>query len=604
MADFNWNNYVVPDHTQPSVGKPAFNWDDHVVQDSSGTSSPQSGTNSAQVDPKTSTALAALRGLVQGSTLGFADEVGGGLSTAGDVLSGQGFNNLMDKYRQHRDEYRTEDAQAKSDHPYAYTGGNLVGGAALMAIPGLNSIKALAALGALGGLGSSNAELTPDKISTKSAIGAGVDTGIGAGAAAALGGAGKYLLGTTTGKALQAGLSGENLIGRGAVNASEKEVASTAQTSLQKLQDLLDSTGVTKQALALESDARINPQEIAETVKSKVIDPLRSTSAGNKDADLIESKLQDFLQQYAPKSPEAPQTDLSGLITPPEVPNMSPGQLDAETVALNKTIPRPPGGPTGTPEALNDLRRVYSNATESAVNNPEFTSAKQDYGTIKDVNDLLTGGNEGFDATRNLTNLAQTASKPGVSAELTRQELSQSIEKLRSIDPELAETLSTKLGGDVDKLNLTNKVNDFTPHSWRSLLNPLRSGASVAANALGQIPGQAVKYADKAFPGIQAALADVGTLATQAGVAKIGSAIIPDRHDQNDQTLAETTKAISEASDSDLTSAVNELRNAGHSDEATQMEQAMKQTQSTKKQAMLMDLMQKSPVVRSIQFKK
>lgn len=117
----------------------------------------------------------AIRGAVQGASLGFADEATAGVESL-----------FTDKtYAQARDESRAAYEAAKNANPNTYLTGELGGGVATAFIPGLNLAKGAslakmaaqgAGIGAAAGLGSSVADLTEGDIG-----GAIADTAIGAG---------------------------------------------------------------------------------------------------------------------------------------------------------------------------------------------------------------------------------------------------------------------------------------------------------------------------------------------------------------------------------------------------------------------------------------
>jgi hypothetical protein len=136
------------------------------------------------VAPAPSGATSALRGLKQGLTLGFGDEIQGALAAA--------FSD--ETYREARDKARAADEASKEAHPWLFGGGNLVGGAATALIPGLNIAKGAtmaatagraALAGGLAGLGESKAELGEGEYGR-----AALDTAAGAAIGGALGAAG------------------------------------------------------------------------------------------------------------------------------------------------------------------------------------------------------------------------------------------------------------------------------------------------------------------------------------------------------------------------------------------------------------------------------
>lgn len=103
-------------------------------------------------------------GALQGASLGFGDELSGGIGAIADQLGLGGAplgKNLKDSYRIIRDEARAMNKRAEDAHPVAYTAGNIGGGLALAPIGGgglASAIKTGAALGAVNGVGSSNAD--------------------------------------------------------------------------------------------------------------------------------------------------------------------------------------------------------------------------------------------------------------------------------------------------------------------------------------------------------------------------------------------------------------------------------------------------------------
>lgn len=89
--------------------------------------------------PKPSTSDAIARGITQGATLGWGDEIGGAAGALVDTVSkGQLLEHgeLARAYRRNRDEIRSNNADAKAEHPYAYGGGEIGGGIASAFIPG------------------------------------------------------------------------------------------------------------------------------------------------------------------------------------------------------------------------------------------------------------------------------------------------------------------------------------------------------------------------------------------------------------------------------------------------------------------------------------
>lgn len=112
-----------------------------------------------------------IRGLAQGASLGFADEITGGFEALGDVALGdKTLSDFGDVYAQRRDESRALYDEAKAANPKTYMGAEIGGGIATAFVPGLGALNAAkgaqigtvmgkgALQGALTGLGGSSAD--------------------------------------------------------------------------------------------------------------------------------------------------------------------------------------------------------------------------------------------------------------------------------------------------------------------------------------------------------------------------------------------------------------------------------------------------------------
>lgn len=87
-----------------------------------------------------------LRGLAQGASLGFADEISGGLESAAGSLG-----LVPDKtYEQARDESRSAYHAAEKENPGSYLTGQLAGSIAPLAIPGVGVAKGAGTAAAIG----------------------------------------------------------------------------------------------------------------------------------------------------------------------------------------------------------------------------------------------------------------------------------------------------------------------------------------------------------------------------------------------------------------------------------------------------------------------
>ena len=135
---------------------------------------------------------AAGEGALQGATLGFEDEIEGGVKALAKKAFHTTEKSLVDQYREDRDHARERAARAQAAHPMAFGAGQIGGGVLTAALAPelglgrgiLGAARAGAVYGAAGGLGDSQADLTKGDVQ-----GAVADTLHGAAAGAATGGA-------------------------------------------------------------------------------------------------------------------------------------------------------------------------------------------------------------------------------------------------------------------------------------------------------------------------------------------------------------------------------------------------------------------------------
>lgn len=123
-----------------------------------------------------------LRGVAQGASLGFSDELSGGLGTARDVaesyLSGKETPDISSLYEQYRDLERKKNEAAQKVHPNLYGAGELGGALATSFIPGaqIGTLAKGAAIGGLTGLGRTEEETLAGQakdVATGAALGGG-----------------------------------------------------------------------------------------------------------------------------------------------------------------------------------------------------------------------------------------------------------------------------------------------------------------------------------------------------------------------------------------------------------------------------------------------
>jgi len=332
----------------------------------------------------------ATRGLAQGLTANFADELTG-LGEGAYRAATEPDTSFGDAYTQARDESRAAYGDAQEANPMSYTAGEVGGGLATLAVPGLGAgtaAKGAAGLGrtiltgaAQGGLtaaGASQAE-TPMDIAKDAAKGAGIGAAVPAGLGA-LGKAGGYVAGKlapdklsavaermgfaalrpTKGVATKLGEEGKiNEIGRAVLDnpdiptfantsqlaAGTKAAAQKAATDLQGVYD--------KVSQSLGKDvSQVGRDELLSAIQKGTVDPARAKFGG----------------ELAPKILD----DVSGRIDAAGLETLDINQLRALRGKLQKlSKPDKLSNPTEQQELLasaagdiNDL--IYSKADEAA----------------------------------------------------------------------------------------------------------------------------------------------------------------------------------------------------------------------------------------------
>jgi hypothetical protein len=158
------------------------------------------------------------RGAAQGGSLGFSDEIAGGVEAALEKLRGA-HEDIGKLYVRHRDESRAANEAAQQANPLTYGGGKILGGLAPAVLTAGESLPAQiaagAGLGALGNLGEAK-ELDQEALEStaRGALGGAAGAGIGGLAAKGLGAIAK-----PAGEALEANAA---KFGEGAEHAVKK----------------------------------------------------------------------------------------------------------------------------------------------------------------------------------------------------------------------------------------------------------------------------------------------------------------------------------------------------------------------------------------------
>lgn len=177
-----------------------------------------------------------MRGVAQGATLGFADELAGAVGGGIDALTSD--KTFTEGYRESRDAARKGDAEAQDQNSKTYLAGNLLGGLATggavtggLAKAGATGLKGVVAGGAIDALGQSDADLTKGEVGD-----AAMDV---AGGAALAGGMG--LVGKGLGKVV------DSLADQQGIRDAAAEHAVKSLNPILSQQEVLNNRGLSKE---------------------------------------------------------------------------------------------------------------------------------------------------------------------------------------------------------------------------------------------------------------------------------------------------------------------------------------------------------------------
>lgn len=257
-----------------------------------------------------------LRGLKQGVTLGFGDELTGAIESLFTAKT----------YKQARDEARANDKAAEASHPWVFGGGELAGGVATSLVPGLgiakgaglaaNALKA-GAISAVQGLGSSDKETLGGQL--QDAATSGVLGGVTAGVAGkVLSGAPerleKRLLGNITEGATAT--QRDRVVGKAgsrvgdvleAIKGDKAIKAAGAEPSklLPAIQESLDATGARLDA-AVAKGAPIKVSDVMGRIED-VATELEKDPGKRALANAVRGKANDVLETWGNQTHVTPQ---------------------------------------------------------------------------------------------------------------------------------------------------------------------------------------------------------------------------------------------------------------------------------------------------------
>ena len=265
--------------------------------------------------PDVSQLESALRGGVQGVSLGFSDEAMGALGAAGSlgevVQADDSMGKLKELYQRYRDMERAKNRAAEEANPKTYLAGNVAAG--LAALPATGTLGGAMKLGALGGLGVSEAESVGGDLGnvalggTLGAVGHGIGKMIGKAlspaalkqeaaesAAFAVGAtSNKQKIGESLLKSKALEKSGVSEAGLGAIREAASEAEQKLQPMLQRAADKLQGMNPDDVATALGNDAGDKVQGLLHGVVDRIKD--MSGDAQQEFYETIAPKVQDYI---------------------------------------------------------------------------------------------------------------------------------------------------------------------------------------------------------------------------------------------------------------------------------------------------------------------
>lgn len=221
-------------------------------------------------------------GALQGATLGFGDEIEGGVRGGYNKLTGND-KSLADLYSQYRDIARQRNEQAQSQNPKSYFAGEVGGGGAAAAATGglltgpMAGLRTAALLGGAAGIGNSNAQLGSAEEAKSGVIGAGL-------------GAGGHMASEAVGNKL-AGLFNPE-----ARSVAANKAASSALDLVPDERGLATGAAVLKQGLPLTGGSKA----IGKSIQSGI------TQADEQELPGLLQKASDILKQSPEKSAKVP----------------------------------------------------------------------------------------------------------------------------------------------------------------------------------------------------------------------------------------------------------------------------------------------------------
>lgn len=382
----------------------------------SGVANPVAGIPSALLG--NAGASAALRGSVQGATLGLGDEAAGGAEALYDkTLGDDKGKSLGDLYSQHTAEARAANAAAQATNPMLYGAGQLAGGAAATvgtmgaAAPAtaLGRIGVAAGMGAVNAVGSGNADNITDG-AAEAAKGALIGGALGGAGEAA----GSYLAGKfapEAADALDATADKAAVKALGPNTPQYKELLNTGK--LDSMADTVRDNGVVKSIFDSPSDKLDRIRSLTETTGEDIGDTMDTLdAAGVKAAPSSNDIAQSIEDMAAPMASFKSKSDSYNALM--EVADDIKNNFDGDDFSTAQSIKnflnsqvKESGGwnspnPTAKNLALQDAVRSVTKEIEDGVKEGatstgdsdllnNYLKSKLDYGNSKAAEKILVG---------------------------------------------------------------------------------------------------------------------------------------------------------------------------------------------------------------------
>lgn len=369
------------------------------------------------------------RGLLQGGSLGFADELAGAVnSPLGAIKKAGSYVGLSDAnpedrdvaaYNKARQDYQAEDQAAKLTNPKSYIAGNLGGGLLTAFIPGLGISKAagtaaniakVAGAGAVSSIGSGEQDGSLGEVGKDAAIGAGagvVGYGLGQLAQKLIPEATKSAeyaekkivehLRPTPKVARVLGPDRLKEVGREVLDSGAVSFGSKATDTAAKLGEQRQLLGKAIGDVLENSEGKVNLAELAGNIEKSVIEPIAGQAANQKIVDGLRGDTQNLVKTYVDKmmssdeknrimrqvldSVDGDQAKALPIFyqKAAKAIDLTPQQLELEKRAINKGI-NYLTDPKAAQEAKMGFANTIKDASEGAVNNPLFQKLKSSFG--------------------------------------------------------------------------------------------------------------------------------------------------------------------------------------------------------------------------------